>query len=45
MPSVYTDYLILQTWQCHSPLDSVIVKVTSSREESFDDLDGIISDL
>lgn len=44
MPSVYTCYLILQTWQCHSPHDSVIEKVTSSRVESFGDLGGIISD-
>lgn len=44
MPSFYTGYLILQTWQCHSPHDSVIEKGTSSKVEPFGDLGGIISD-
>lgn len=45
MPSVHTGYLTLQTWQCHSPHDSAVEKVTSSRVELFGDLGGIISDL
>lgn len=44
VPSVYTGYLILQTWQFHSPHDSIIEKGTSSKVESFSILAGIISD-